>query len=165
MNSVLHQAFLVIGSNISPIDNLKNAVRILEEYCLIDAVSMTWENPPVGSSGPNFYNAAISIRTLLSKDDLKNKILYPIETHLKRIRTSDKNAPRTIDLDIILFEGVILDPEIWIQLYLALPISEFLPDLINPENGKSLKEIAEALQEKTWALPHPEISYSFSDKS
>ena len=55
-----------------------------------------------------------------------------------RVHTTDKNAPRPIDLDIILFDGLILDPTIWLFAHRAVPIAEIHPD-IHSEAGGTLK--------------------------
>ena len=58
-----------------------------------------------------------------------------------RVRTADKNAARPIDLDIILFDGLILDPTIWLFAHRAVPMAEIQPD-IRSEVGETLKEVA-----------------------
>ena len=60
-----------------------------------------WETPPVGSRGSNFLNAALLIRTTLTSGLLKSLVLRPIEIQMGRVRTANKNAPRPIDLDIL----------------------------------------------------------------
>jgi 2-amino-4-hydroxy-6-hydroxymethyldihydropteridine diphosphokinase len=140
-----HHVYLGIGSNISPEANVPRAIALLRKYVEVEAISTIWESPPEGGSGPDFLNAAILIRTDLDEEDLRNQILRRIESQLGRIRTTDQNAPRTIDLDILIFDGQVLDDQIWLRAYLALPLSELIPDLIQPTNGESLKEIAESL--------------------
>jgi 7,8-dihydro-6-hydroxymethylpterin-pyrophosphokinase len=61
----------------------------------------------------------------------------------------DKNAPRTIDLDIILLNGEILDGDLWKKAFVALPVSELQPNLINRENGTSLLECVGKLKSST----------------
>ena len=152
-----HHAYILLGSNISPVDNLKNAINHLRSKCAILAMSKAWENTAIGSTGPNYLNLAILINTWLSASDLKSIILSPIETILGRARTNDKNSPRPIDLDIIIYENEVLDKNLWSRLYIALPMSEIIPDLINPENGKSLLEIARLLHQRYWAIINQEI--------
>ena len=64
---------------------------------------------------------------------------------LGRIRTKDKNSPRTIDLDIIIFNQEIIEEDIWSEAYIALPLSEIYPDLVRQGSEKTLKEIAQNL--------------------
>jgi len=136
-----HQVGLLLGSNIRPEFNLPLAVERLQNYLTILRVSSVWETPAVGSIGPNFLNAALLAQTALDQTALKMELLTPLEEQLGRLRSADKNAARTIDLDIILFDGLILDPTLWHFAHLVVPVSEILPD-IRSEAGETLKEAA-----------------------
>jgi 2-amino-4-hydroxy-6-hydroxymethyldihydropteridine diphosphokinase len=153
----LHQVYILMGSNISPLENLRKGLDHLRSQCMILAVSNAWENAAIGSSGPNFLNLAILINTSLSASKLKANILVPLETLLGRVKSADKNSPRVIDLDIIIFDNEVQDNNLWSRLYIALPISELLPDFINPANGKTLSEIADSLHKTQWAIIQPDI--------
>jgi 7,8-dihydro-6-hydroxymethylpterin-pyrophosphokinase len=76
-------------------------------------------------------------------------LIKDIETRLGRIRRADKNAPRTIDLDIILINDEVLDNDLWQKAFVALPVSEIRTELINPENGLSIIETAHKLKSST----------------
>ena len=65
-----------------------------------------------------------------------------------RVRTEDKNASRTIDIDIILFDGVLLDPDLWQHVHRALPVSELLPDCLS-KDGETLQSVAQRLARST----------------
>jgi 2-amino-4-hydroxy-6-hydroxymethyldihydropteridine diphosphokinase len=136
-----HQACLLLGSNIQPEYNLLLAIDELNKHLTIHQISQVWETAPVGSAGPNFLNAAILVRTPLEQNDLKQEILYPLEARLGRVRTADKNAPRPIDVDILLFDGIVLDQSLWHFAFRAVPVAELLPEL-RSEAGELLKEIA-----------------------
>ena len=157
MNQHIHRVVVLMGSNISPVDNLRQAYLQLRNQCTVKAVSNVWENAAFGSPGPNFMNAAILIETTLSNNELKSRILHPIEDMLGRVRTADKNAPRTIDLDIIISDDQVCDPNLWSRLHSALPVSELLADWVNPQNGEALADIARSLKAAYWALEHPEV--------
>jgi 7,8-dihydro-6-hydroxymethylpterin-pyrophosphokinase len=66
------------------------------------------------------------------------------------VRTENKNAPRTIDIDIMLFNDDVLhvgrrripDPEVLERPFVAIPLAEIAPDYVHPETGRSLTEIA-----------------------
>jgi len=80
--------------------------------------------------------------------------LRRIEAELGRVRTSDKYAPRTIDLDLSLFGDQIYrapgsqipDPEITRLAHLAIPLADLAPEYRHPELGESLAEIAGRLR-------------------
>lgn len=136
-----HQVCLLLGSNIQPERNLPLAIDQLQNHLTILLISGVWETPPVGSAGPNFLNAALMAQTPLEQNTLKLQILTPLEAKMGRVRSADKNAPRPIDLDIILFDGRLLDPTLWHFAHRAVPVAEIQPD-IRSEAGETLKEAA-----------------------
>jgi len=136
-----HQVCLLLGSNIQPERNLKLATDLLQNRLTILRISSVWETCPVGSAGPNFLNAALLVQTALDQNTVKLHILTPLEARMGRLHSADKNAARPIDLDIILFDRLILDPTLWNFAHRAVPVAEILPDLCS-EAGRSLKEAA-----------------------
>ncbi len=162
-----HQVYLCLGSNIDPVENISKAVNLLRERTHLLALSAVWETEALSASGrdsaadrwPNFLNLAAFVITPLDPAALKARILKPIEQQLGRVRKADKYAPRTIDLDITLYDQEQLDPEIWQRVYLAVTFAELLPDLKNPETGETLKAAAERLQQGWLAVRHPELHF------
>jgi dihydroneopterin aldolase/2-amino-4-hydroxy-6-hydroxymethyldihydropteridine diphosphokinase len=135
------RAFVAIGSNIDPAMNLQSAVNLLAHRLTVTRVSTVYRTEPEERPEQSeFYNCVVEVQTDLPPLDLKFQVLRPIETQLKRWRTSDKYAPRTIDLDLILYGDVVLaeddlvlpDPEIIRRFFLAVPLAELEPDLILP---------------------------------
>jgi 2-amino-4-hydroxy-6-hydroxymethyldihydropteridine diphosphokinase len=142
----MHDVFILLGSNIQPAENICRTLRMLRIVSRVVAISTTWETRAVGSEGPDFLNTAVHVQTDLDREILKLGVLRPIEEKLGRVRTQDKNAPRTIDLDIIIFDGAVVDESLWKYPHVALPMAEFLPELRNPESGKTLQEVAQELR-------------------
>ena len=149
-----NRVFVAIGSNIEPERNLKEAVRLLASRCTLLAVSPVYETKPVGKTDqPDFVNAAALIETELGAKELKTQVLQAIEQSLGRVRRADKNAPRTIDLDITLFNDEVFDlghrhipdPDLIRYAHIAVPIADLAPLFDHPESGRTLKEIAEGL--------------------
>jgi 2-amino-4-hydroxy-6-hydroxymethyldihydropteridine diphosphokinase len=153
----MHAAILLIGSNISPEENLPISIALLQEYCKVQSVSGIWETQAVGTPGPNFLNTAVLVETGFDPEDFKWQVLRVIEQAMGRIRTPDKNAPRTIDIDIVIWDGEVVDTNLWTRAYIALPVSSLVPQLVNPETGESLPEIAGQLQENAQAILRPEL--------
>jgi 2-amino-4-hydroxy-6-hydroxymethyldihydropteridine diphosphokinase len=144
-------AYLSLGSNIDPERNLPAAVDLLGEYGRVRAVSNVWQSKPVGfTDQPDFLNAAVILETALSPRSLRRQAIAAIERRLERVRTRNKNAPRTIDIDIMLFNDEITqvnsrripDPEVLERPFVAIPLAEIAPDYIHPETGQRLCEIA-----------------------
>lgn len=148
----LNRAYLALGSNIDPERNLPAAVKKLSCYGTIVAVSNVWESAPVGfAEQPNFLNAAVLLETTLSAHKLRNDAIATIEHELGRVRDpGNVNAPRTIDIDIALFNRDVLqvgrrhvpDPQILERDFLAKPLAELDPDYVHPEDGRTLADIA-----------------------
>lgn len=139
-------AILLLGSNIEPAANLKKALELVNCSLSITKTSRIWVTKAVGNKGPDFLNTAIEVKTSLKADQLKKKIISPIEIGLGRIRTSDKYAPRTIDIDIIIFNGEVFDENLWNKAFIALPVSEIIPFLINSSTGETLIKTAGELK-------------------
>ncbi len=147
--------FVTLGSNIEPRANLRRAASRLARELDVEALSGVWESEPHGAPGtPRFLNAAARIGTELRPASLR-RLLRGIEADLGRRRGKDRNAPRTIDLDIALFGELVLDrpdeglripdPEILRRAYLALPLAELGPSTVHPETGETLAAIAARL--------------------
>ncbi len=152
-----HQACLLLGSNIQPEANLSRAIALLENQVRILKISSVWETTSVGSGGPNFLNAALLAATSLEAAALKEKVLRPLEARLGRVRSADKNAPRTIDLDIILFDSRLLDPSLWQHAHRAVPVAELLPGY-RSEEGETLQQAAARLAQTTFIRLRSDVS-------
>jgi 2-amino-4-hydroxy-6-hydroxymethyldihydropteridine diphosphokinase len=142
-----HQVCLLLGSNIQPEKNIALAIDLLRKKAEIVQISSVWETPSVGFAGTNFLNLALLISTPLEAGELKEQVLRPLEAQLGRVRTGDKNSPRTIDLDIIVFDGQLLDPNLWRFAHLAVPVAEIMPNYPSSQGellGKVAAELAEA---------------------
>jgi 2-amino-4-hydroxy-6-hydroxymethyldihydropteridine diphosphokinase len=150
-------AIVLIGSNISPEANVKLGIEKLSAWFPIIAVSSTWETASIGTHGPNFLNLAISFQTELNPEDLKFHVLRKIEQELGRVRTGDKYAPRPMDLDIIIYNGKVIDVDIWERAFIALPISELTPGLVHPMTKESITIIAQQLQRETFAIVRSDL--------
>jgi 2-amino-4-hydroxy-6-hydroxymethyldihydropteridine diphosphokinase len=150
----VNRALVALGSNIDAEHNLREAVRRLASHCRLVAVSPVYETAPVGKTDqPNFLNAAVLIETYLPAAQLKACVLGAIEQELGRVRTEDKNAPRTIDLDIAVFARrdpdsateESWDPDILSYAHVAVPLADIAPHQRHPLTGQTLREIAQRL--------------------
>jgi 2-amino-4-hydroxy-6-hydroxymethyldihydropteridine diphosphokinase len=152
-----HQAFLGLGSNIVPDQNLVRGVAYLRQYVIVSKISSVWETAPVPPPGPMYLNAAVMIQTRLTPSLLKSIILRRIEVQLGRVRTYRKNAPRTIDLDILIYDEKLMDPKVWTHAFVAVPLAELLPDYTNLITGETLRSAAERLAKVSSVRIRPEI--------
>lgn len=151
------QVCLGLGSNINPETNIPRAIELLRHFLILGSISRAWDTPPVGTSGPNFVNAALLTYTDLTLENFKNEIIRPIEAQLGRIRSQNKNAPRPIDIDVLIWDQKIFEPLIWEEAYLAVPVAELLPDLKSRDSEGNLKLTAQRLASKSNIVPRPDI--------
>lgn len=161
----MNAAVILLGSNIDKEVNLLRAARILRQSCRVTAVSAVYETIPVGLiDQPNFFNAAIQVETEWNAVQIKERLLSRIEERLQRQRQADKNAPRTIDADLILFNDEVFDydcydgtcrhipdPDLLRFAHVAVPIADILPDMPHPETAEPMSAIAARLMA---AIPH-----------
>jgi 2-amino-4-hydroxy-6-hydroxymethyldihydropteridine diphosphokinase len=124
---------------------------------LVD-VSNVWETIPVGTVGPKFLNAAVSVQTNLSPKQLKFQITRPIEIRLGRVRTPDINAPRTIDIDLLIWDEQVSDPEFLDHAYNVVPVAEVLPDFTPPGYEVTIETLARQMNTSNSVVKCTEFS-------
>lgn len=162
----LHDAFLLLGSNIRPAECLPAARRLLEGLGRVVRTSRVWESPPVGfADQANFCNGAVHLETALPPAELKER-LREIEAVLGRVRDpNNRDASRTIDLDIGLYDDLVCDepgltipdPDIETRPFVAIPLAEIAPDRQHPITGRRLADIAAALVPTAMLRPREDI--------
>lgn len=152
-----HRYYLGLGSNIRPETHLPRAIELLRKRGEINALSCAWASRPVGNEGPNFLNVCLAFSTPLDREQCVRLILRPIEVELGRVRTSDKNAPRTIDIDILMLDGRPVNVERWANAFVLLPMSELLPDFDDPISHEPLRVAAQKAEAETWIVRRQEV--------
>lgn len=159
------RAFIGLGSNIDPEQNLPAAVQRLAGLGEIVAVSTVYQTPAIGPSpAPDFLNAAVLLSTELEPLQIRKR-LRAVEAELGRVRSADRYAPRTIDLDLCLYGARVLDtpeltlpdPDILERAFLAVCLAELDPELVHPVAGETLETIAARLQQDARLTPRPEL--------
>jgi 2-amino-4-hydroxy-6-hydroxymethyldihydropteridine diphosphokinase len=156
MTAPEHQACLLLGSNIQPEKNLTLGLNLLRNMVTISRLSSVWETPSVGSSGPDFLNLAMLITTPLNASEFRTQILRPLEKKLGRVRSANKNAPRTFDADIILFDDLLLDRNLWSYAHRAVPVAEILPNYPS-DRGDTLQDVAAELAKTALIRLRPDM--------
>lgn len=155
----MNRVFLSLGSNIDKEHNLPAAVALLRAWTNVRAVSPVYETAPRGlREQASFFNAAVQIETPLEAAAVKDDLIARLEQALQRKRTADKNAPRTIDADIALFNDDVLDyvpadgrarhvpdPDLLRFAHVIVPLADLAPRQVHPETGQRLAELARAV--------------------
>lgn len=143
--------FIAFGSNIEPERNIRRALQLLKRALRLQQISTVYRTPPLlHPEQPPFYNGVLQAETDLPPAELKHAVLQPIEAELGRRRSEDKFAPRTIDLDLLLYNNLVStaedlllpDPEITRRPFLALPLAELAPALLLPGTQQPIAAVA-----------------------
>ena len=145
--------YLSLGSNLGDrAANLRLALEKLGELGSVQAVSALYETEPVGlSSQPWFLNCAAKLDTEKMPRQLITGILN-LEQEMGRQR-KQKNGPRIIDIDILLFGTSVIDthsltvphPRLHERRFVLEPLAEIAPDVRHPVFKRSIRELREAL--------------------
>ena len=124
-----HEVVIGLGSNIDPEANLEQAVQELESRFKVSKRSKWIQTKPIGiQDQPDFYNGALLLETELEQQSLK-KELKRIEDILGRDRSLPKFGPRTIDLDILIWNKKVVDEDYYKRDFLRKGVEEIIPDL------------------------------------
>ena len=152
-------AYIGIGAN------LGNSGRTVEyaiaqvhalPRCQLAARSSLYRSAPVDAQGPDYINAVIAVETRMAAMELLSG-LRGIELAAGRERPY-RNAPRTLDLDLLLYGQAIIDseqlavphPRMWERAFVLVPLAEIAPELVGPDQ---LKAVSAQRIEKLTPLP------------
>jgi len=157
--------FIGVGSNIDAERNIVKALDILARQVQFVDISTFYETEPIGAPGtPKFLNGVVAIDTHIPPRPLKFEVLRLVESALDRARSGDKNAPRTIDLDVLLYHDLTVDddalrvpdPDIYSRNFLACCLAELAPGavvegvpiqrLVDESESDGMREAAELTQ-------------------
>jgi len=153
--------YLALGSNLgNRAANLTTAIQRIRELGCVSAVSRIYESEPVGyREQGRFYNLVLRLETGYAPEELLVRVKR-IETEMGRT-SSFRNAPRTIDIDILAYDDVVLHtPELEIphprmseRSFVLLPLAEVAPDFVHPVTGKRMTELREHAETLEPAVP------------
>jgi len=147
------RAFVGVGSNVDPTDNVSKALRLLAKDLRVVAVSTVYETEPERRPDqPRYYNCVVEIETEAPAAELKRS-LREIEDRLGRVRTADRYAARVIDLDLLIYDDLVTetealtlpDPDIAKRPYVAAALAELAPALVIPGTGTTAAWLAERM--------------------
>lgn len=145
--------YLALGTNQGErLANLRRALRLLAPYVTLTRVSPVYETAPWGvTAQPDFLNMAVEGITDLAPmtllDALKN-----IERAMGRVETV-RYGPRVIDLDILLYDDLVLQterleiphPRMTERAFVLIPLRDIAPDVMHPRFYRTIRELAAAL--------------------
>lgn len=161
-NAPLHRVYIGMGSNLpsrvgTPQETLLAAVRALGGLGELVAQSSLYETAPVDyTDQPRFVNAVTCVETRLEPEDLLDALLE-IERRFGRDRaTSIPKGPRSLDLDLLLFDDAVIrterltvpHPELARRRFVLAPLVELAPGLRHPQGKQTMAELLASLPEE-----------------
>ena len=142
------KAYLSLGSNVAPERNLASAERALRERFGTLEVSPVYRTTAIGFDGPDFLNAAAVLDSDLDVHEL-NAWLHALEDAHGRDRNGPRFGDRTLDIDIVFFDGMVATgpgnlriprPELK-HAFVLKPLVDIAPGYVDPLSGKTLEEL------------------------
>ncbi|MBP9854291.1 MAG: 2-amino-4-hydroxy-6-hydroxymethyldihydropteridine diphosphokinase [Candidatus Omnitrophica bacterium] len=124
-----NKVVLGLGSNIDPDENIEKARQLLHQNFHVLSESDYISTKPVGyTQQDDFINGSIYIETDFTQEELVQH-LKSMEKILGRRRSEIKFGPRTIDLDLIVFNGRVVDQDFYERDFLKKSVLQLIPDL------------------------------------
>ena len=144
------KVYISIGSNIDRDKNILASLKALENNFGKLTISSIYESEPVGFTGDAFYNLVVGFNSELGAKEVA-KLLRQIELDNGRARDSQKFSARTLDLDLILYDDLIINDgrlqiprdEIERYAFVLEPLAEIAPDLKHPVSHLSYADLWE----------------------
>ena len=145
---------IALGSNLGDSYTiLENALKILAKTPGINLQgrSSWYQTKPVGPPQPDYLNGCALLNVELTPQELIETLLR-IEAQFGRVR-QERNGPRTLDLDLLLFEDLILDapnlqlphPRMRERAFVLVPLAEIAPDWLEPVSRKAIAQLVQTV--------------------
>jgi 2-amino-4-hydroxy-6-hydroxymethyldihydropteridine diphosphokinase len=125
----MNRAAIALGSNIRPEDHIPEAISCLQKRVRILSQSKFVTTQPLGfSDQPDFVNGVLLVETKMERPEIE-EWLHAIEDEIGRIRGKNKYGPRTIDLDVVAWNGEIVHWDVRERDFLKKAVLQVLPQL------------------------------------
>ncbi len=158
--------YISLGSNIDREALTRAGVAALRQHYGELVLSSVYESEAVGFDGENFYNMVIALQTC---DDVHQvaQTLRQIEDEHGRDRTGPRFSSRTLDLDLLLYDDLIINEEklqiprdeILLRAFVLWPMAEVAPDLQHPAERKTYGELWDAFDKNLEKLEPIEFDF------
>ena len=158
------RVFVSVGSNVDRLRNVRSAVAALRRQFGELLLSRVYDTEAVGFDGPSFLNLVAGFDTAESVFDVAARLRH-IEKEHGRKRNGSRFAPRTLDLDLLLYGDLVLEEggvcvprdEITRFAFVLCPMAEIAPQLNHPVIGRSFAELWQGFAQPGQRLSPVEI--------
>lgn len=157
------EVYVGIGSNVRPEEHVPQALAALAQRFGAVARSQAYRNPAVGFQGDDFVNLVARFRTTDSVTEV-GLALAEIEGACGRERGGARFAPRSLDLDLLLYGDLVTGSlpvlpreEILERAFVLGPLAELAPDLVHPTEGLTMAELWQRFEGERGALAVVEL--------
>jgi len=159
--------YISLGSNIDREALTRAGVNSLQKKYGELVLSSVYESEAVGFEGDSFYNMVIVLQTDESVLDVA-QVLHTIEDEHGRDRSGPRFSSRTLDLDLLLYDDLVIDEgklqiprdEILERAFVLWPMAEVAPDLVHPQIKKTYGELWDEFDKKKEKLEPIEFDFS-----
>ena len=153
------QIYISIGSNIDPAHNVCEGIRVLRDHYGDLSVSSVYESAAIGFAGNNFYNLVVGAITE-EPVEIVVTALREIEDNHGRDRSGPHFSSRTLDLDLLMYDDLVIKQpqlelpraEIIENAFVLWPLAEIAPELIHPNNNKTMEQLWEEFDKDSQEL-------------
>jgi 2-amino-4-hydroxy-6-hydroxymethyldihydropteridine diphosphokinase len=160
------RAYVALGANLGErAQAIARAVEALRATpgITVAAVSRLWETAPVGPPQPAYLNAAVALDTTLDALALLAR-LHAIEAEAGRTRGAERNLPRSLDLDLLLFGGLVIEadeivvphPRMHERAFVLEPLAEIAAQEVHPTLRETIATLAARVRSAAAAWPAPD---------
>ncbi len=154
-----HAVYVAIGSNIHPEANAAKAASELKRLFPDARFSSWYRNKAVGFDGDDFVNGVVGFTTELPLASVVQK-LHHVEELCGRPRNAPRWAPRSMDLDVLLFDDLVLSepkitlprPDLLKRPYMLGPLAEIAPDVVHPTARLTIGELWQRFDRESHAM-------------
>lgn len=158
--------YISIGSNIDAEQHIRGAIDVLRETYGTLKISSVYESEAIGFEGDNFLNLVVGLHTDQTVPEVLDT-LHDIENRFGRVRTGPRFSSRTLDLDLLLYDDLVLQDqgidipreEITQNAFVLQPLAEIAPQLEHPQQKLTMQELWQQFDKTSQSLWPVEFSW------